>query len=97
MTGARKLTLDFVLGYFKYLSKWNKSASLMSIINSFDHYYKNPTDDNMTELEIVADFEWDDTVKNFSNGDDILSLNDMYNILITENRDKKINKILDEN
>ena len=47
MTEARKLTLDFVLGYFKYLSKWNKSASLMSIIDSFDHCYKNPTSDNM--------------------------------------------------
>lgn len=66
----------------------------MSIINSFDHYYKNPTPDNMLELEIVADFEWDDTVRNFSNGDKIMSLNDMYNLLIKENRDKKLNDLL---
>lgn len=96
MTEARKLTLDFILGYFKYLSKWNKSHSLASMIYSFDHYYKVANDKVMLELEIIAEFEMDDTIKNFANGEKVMSMNDMYNLLIIENRDSKLNELLNE-
>lgn len=96
MINTRKLTIEFVLAYYRYLYKWNKSASLESMIKYTDNLLKQDTvdDDIMGDLEATANFECIDTRDNFSNGDEIMSLLDFYNLAVSLSRDKKINDIL---
>lgn len=96
MSNARKLTIEFVSAYYKYLYKWNKSASLESMIKYTDNLLKQDTvdDDTMSDLETAANFECIDTRDNFSNGDEIMSLLDFYNLVVSLSRDKKITDIL---
>lgn len=47
----KKLTsMGFILKYLEYLSKWNQSASLLSIISS----YKSVDTDSLEELTEIA-------------------------------------------
>ena len=96
MKNARKLTIEFVLAYYRYLSKWNNSASLASMIKHTDELLglDNVEDSVMFDLESVANFEWLDTKDNFSNGEEVMSLLDFYNLAVSISRDKKINDIL---
>lgn len=54
----------------------------------------NVEDSVMFDLESVANFEWLDTKNNFSNGEEVMSLLDFYNLAVSISRDKKIDDIL---
>lgn len=66
------------------------------MINYADNLLKmdNVDDSIMSDLESVANFEWLDTKENFSNGEEIMSLLDFYNLAVSLSRDRKINDIL---
>ena len=86
------LKLEFIHLYLKYLNKWNKSASLTSILNSIDNYGYGSTHDELSELYSVAVFEYDDTQRDTK--DKILSMMDIYSQILVANRDSKIDEIL---
>ena len=94
-SSSKKLTLSFLLEYYKYLNTWNTSASLVSmIVSSSDDLRKkeDPTSEYLGELEKITNFEWLDT-GNFTD-QNVLSINDFYYLIIKEVRDKKIDEVL---
>lgn len=92
---ARKLTIQFITGYFEYLTQWNKSASVTSVIESLKRGRFD--DGDMTELELTANFEWADTVENISDISEkrkVMTLEQFYILLISKARDRKIDDVL---
>jgi hypothetical protein len=95
MTNQRKLTLELLSWYFKYLRKWNNTSSLSSISESIDSILENGrsvTDSDMEMLGHAADFEYNDT-KNMTT-QKVMSLDDVYQLIMRESRNSKIEDIL---
>lgn len=86
--------LDFVYRYLRYLAQWNKSASLLSIIQSIENHDEF-SDDQITEFYHIAQYEYSDTIALLDNRE-ILSLPEMYSLILVKNRDEKINEILND-
>ena len=84
-------TIDLFLIYLKYLSKWNKSASLISIICSIEKGHFS----DIGEIADISEWEYSDT-KELTN-DYVLSMEEVMNLIIERNRDKKIENILNGN
>lgn len=85
---------EFVLYYLRYLTKWNKTASLQSVIDSYDTRTNHPKWDKelLNTLINVASFEYEDTQGMTS--DKVMSMEEVLNELQRKNRDKKLNDIL---
>lgn len=93
---------DFVIFYLKYLTKWNKSASLLSVIKemslkskeSYENRTNHPKWDKelLKEITNIAIFEHTDTQDMTS--DKVLSMEEVLSELTRKNRDKKLNKLL---
>lgn len=85
---------DFVIFYLKYLTKWNKSASLLSVIESYENRTNHPKWDKelLKEITNIAIFEHTDTQDMTS--DKVLSMEEVLSELTRKNRDKKLNKLL---
>ena len=54
---------EFVIYYLKYLTKWNKSASLLSVIESYEGRTNHPNHDKelLKTITEIAVFEHTDT------------------------------------
>jgi hypothetical protein len=85
---------EFVLYYLRYLTKWNKTASLQSVIDSYDTRTNHPKWDKelLNTLINVATFEYSDTQSMTS--DKVMSMEEVLNELQRRDRDKKLNDIL---
>ncbi len=100
-------SLEFVYLYLKYLSKWNKSDSLTSIINHIEKHQDSYTEQQISELYSIAVFEYRDTIYERPQRqnpcaeislekNNILSLEECYSLYLEKNRDEKINEILND-
>jgi len=85
---------EFVIYYLKYLTKWNKSASLLSVIESYEGRTNHPNHDKelLKTITEIAVFEHTDTQAMTS--DKVLSIEEVMGELRRKNRDKKLNNIL---
>ena len=85
---------EFVIYYLKYLTKWNKSASLLSVIESYEGRTNHPNHDKelLKTITEIAVFEYTDTQDMTS--DKVLSIEEVMGELRRKNRDKKLNNIL---
>jgi len=85
---------EFVIYYLKYLTKWNKSASLLSVIESYEGRTNHPNHDKelLKTITEIAVFEHTDTQSMTS--DKVLSIEEVMGELRRKNRDKKLNNIL---
>ena len=103
------IKVEFIYQYLKYLNRWNKSASLVSVIQSIEKNVDEFTDEQINELYSIARFEYVDTVKfnifgvercyfGFKEfGDsDILTMEEIYSKITIENREEKINYLINE-
>ena len=50
--------LEFIYLYLKYISNWNKSASLISVIQCVENKADEYTDEQIRELYSIALFEY---------------------------------------
>lgn len=82
----------FILLYLKYLNKWNKSDCLTSIISCLEEDIDCL---NMNELINISNSEHEDTQRMTT--DLVISLENLAQELISDNRDKKIDEILKNN
>lgn len=84
----------FILYYLKYLTRWNKTASLKSVIESYESRTNHPKWDKelLETLTNIAIFEHNDTQSMTS--DKVMSMEEVLNELRKKNRDKKIKEIL---
>ena len=90
----RKFTTKLILNYLNYLSKWNKSWSLISIIKHTESLVKDGiviSDKEMDELDDICHYEGKDTK---SLDESVLLFGEYCNIVRSEIRDQKIEKIL---
>ena len=93
-------TIDFLLSYLEYLNRWNKSASLESIIgsvrnnNHVSDYWKK----NRSELINIALFEYQDTCDMVRNlyvpPLVILSMEDVVRQCYADKREEKLKELL---
>jgi transcription initiation factor IIE alpha subunit len=90
--------VEFVYQYLKYLNRWNKSASLVSVIQSIEKNVDEFTDEQINELYSIAKFEYEDTVHAFKEfGDsDILTMEEIFSKMTIENREEKINYLIND-
>ena len=91
---------EFVIYYLKYLTKWNKSASLLSVIESYEGRsmilwgrtnHPNHDKELLKTITEIAVFEHTDTQSMTS--DKVLSIEEVMAELRRKNRDKKLNDI----
>jgi hypothetical protein len=92
------IKVELIYQYLKYLNRWDKSASLVSTIQSIENNSLNLTDEQITRLYFIAALEYGDTVHAFKEfGDvDILTIDEFYSKMIIENREEKINYLINE-
>ena len=90
--------VEFVYQYLKYLNRLNRSASLVSVIQSIEKNVDEFTDEQINELYSIAKFEYEDTVHSFKEfGDsDILTMEEIYSKMTIENREEKINYLIND-
>jgi hypothetical protein len=94
---------EFIIYYLKYLTKWNKSTSLLSVIESYELQLlaaslctprtNHPSHDKdlLKTITEIAVFEHRDTQTMTS--DKVLSIEEVMAELRRKNRDKKLNDI----
>ena len=84
---------EFIIYYLKYLTKWNKSTSLLSVIESYELRTNHPSHDKdlLKTITEIAVFEHRDTQTMTS--DKVLSIEEVMAELRRKNRDKKLNDI----
>jgi len=92
------IKVELIYQYLKYLNRWDKSASLVSTIQSIENNSLNLTDEQITRLYFIAALKYGDTVHAFKEfGDvDILTIDEFYSKMIIENREEKINYLINE-
>jgi translation elongation factor EF-1alpha len=88
-----QLTSKFVINYLKYLTKWNKSPSLLSVIDAYENRSNHERWDKelLKSIIDVATFEHIDT-QTITN-DKVLSMEEVLSELRRRDRDKKLNDI----
>ena len=83
--------VELIYLYLKYLSRWNKSGSLTSIIDemskSLDWY-----SEHMEEMVSICNLEYEDTKEMTT--EYVMSLSELLSKINQMNRDKKIDSIL---
>lgn len=78
-----------ILKYLKYLSNWNKSASLMSLLDMKEDIFGSI---QLDYLVSVSQIEHEDTQRITSNH--VFSLDEVLDLIKIERRDKTIDEIL---
>ena len=78
----------FILKYLEYLTRWNHSESLKALIKDVESGWKNY---NFSTLIEIVKYEYHDTM--LMTEDYVKSLEEITQILISENRNKKIDEI----
>lgn len=97
--GLRIVMGEFVLLYLMYLQKWNKSASLSSVVESVERRIDNLSQEEVNDLVNIAVFEHSDTqemIDKLRNKDVLMTLEDFYCKAVTLQREEKLNTLLNE-
>ena len=95
--GLRIVMGEFVLLYLMYLQKWNKSASLSSVVESVESRIDNLSQEEVNDLVNIAVFEHSDTqemIDKLRNKDVLMTLEDFYCKAVTLQREEKIKILL---
>lgn len=95
--GLRIVMGEFVLLYLMYLQKWNKSASLSSVVESVERRIDNLSQEEMNDLVNIAVFEHSDTqemIDKLRNKDVLMTLEDFYCKAVTLQREEKLEYLL---
>jgi hypothetical protein len=91
--------VDFILQYLQYLNRWNKSASLESIIKSVKSEIDGTDGDskkywnNKQELINIALFEYEDTCTMTT--DHIMNMEDIVRQCYADKREEKLKELLE--
>jgi 16S rRNA G527 N7-methylase RsmG len=86
-------TSEFVINYLKYLTKWNKSASLLSIIDAYENRKNHERWDKELLNSIINVATFEHTYTQDMTSDKVLSMEEVISELRRRNRDKKLNDI----
>ncbi len=95
--GLRIVMGEFVLLYLMYLQKWNKSASLSSVVESVERRIDNLSQEEINDLVNIAVFEHSDTqemIDKLRNKDVLMTLEDFYCKAVTLQREEKLEYLL---
>jgi len=84
--------VELISTYLKYLYDLYKRRSLLILIVEIDADLAG-YDDKFSDILDIAQFEYEETVKNCENH--VMSLEEVLDKLTIENRDKKIDELLD--